>query len=40
VSGTLPVIKVGIVWRRGLTPKRTTQDFISLAKAQRTLRNR
>ena len=40
VSGTLPVIKVGIVWRRGLSPKRATQDFISLAKAQRVVRNR
>lgn len=40
VSGTLPVIKVGIVWRRGLPPKRATQDFISLAKAQRAVRNR
>lgn len=40
VSGTLPVIQVGMVWRRGLPPKRTTQDFISLAKAQRALRNR
>ena len=40
VSGALPVIKVGIVWRRGLPPKRATQDFISLAKAQRAVRNR
>jgi DNA-binding transcriptional LysR family regulator len=40
VSGTLPVIKVGLVWRRGLPPKRTSQDFISLAKAQRAVRNR
>jgi DNA-binding transcriptional LysR family regulator len=40
VSGSLPVIKVGIVWRRGLPPKRATQDFISLAKAQRVVRNR
>jgi DNA-binding transcriptional LysR family regulator len=40
VSGTLPVIKVGIVWRRGLPPKRAAQDFISLAKAQRAVRNR
>ena len=40
VSGTLPVVKVGIVWRRGLSPKRTTQDFISLAKSQRVTRNR
>jgi DNA-binding transcriptional LysR family regulator len=40
VSGTLPVVKVGIVWRRGLSPKRTAQDFISLAKSQRVTRNR
>jgi DNA-binding transcriptional LysR family regulator len=40
VSGALPVIQVGMVWRRGLPPKRTTQDFISLAKAQRPFRNR
>ena len=40
VSGALPVIKVGIVWRRGLPPKRATQDFISLAKAQRAVRNK
>jgi DNA-binding transcriptional LysR family regulator len=40
VSGTLPVIQVGIVWRRGLPPKRAAQDFISIAKAQRFTRNR
>jgi DNA-binding transcriptional LysR family regulator len=40
VSGILPVIQVGMVWRRGLAPKRATQDFISLAKAQRFIRNR
>jgi DNA-binding transcriptional LysR family regulator len=40
VSGTLPVIQVGMVWRRGLAPKRAAQDFISLAKAQRLIRNR
>lgn len=40
VSGALPVIKVGIVWRRGLAPKRTAQDFISLAKSRRPARGR
>lgn len=40
VSGALPVIKVGIVWRRGLAPKRTAQDFITLAKSRRPARGR
>jgi len=40
VSGSLPVVQVGIVWRRGSTPLATTANFIELAKAQRMLRNR
>ncbi|ADZ72266.1 LysR family transcriptional regulator [Polymorphum gilvum] len=40
VSGTLPVVQVGIVWRRGSAPKETTVNFINVAKAQRMLRNR
>ncbi|MHA7775435.1 LysR family transcriptional regulator [Roseibium sp. M-1] len=40
VSGSLPVVQVGIVWRRGSTPMATTANFIELAKAQRMLRNR
>ncbi|MEM5584655.1 MULTISPECIES: LysR family transcriptional regulator [unclassified Roseibium] len=40
VSGSLPVVQVGIVWRRGSTPNPTTANFIELAKAQRMLRNR
>ncbi|MBN9669584.1 LysR family transcriptional regulator [Roseibium aggregatum] len=40
IGGTLPVVQVGIVWRRGSVPKPTTANFIELAKAQRMLRNR
>ncbi|MFD1694399.1 LysR family transcriptional regulator [Roseibium aestuarii] len=40
VSGSLPVVQVGIVWRRGSAPKTPTAQFIELAKAQRMLRNR
>jgi len=40
VSGALPVVQVGIVWRKGSAPKQTTVNFINVAKAQRMLRNR
>lgn len=40
VSGGLPVVEVGIVWRRGSQPNRNTQNFIEIAKAQRMVRNR
>ncbi len=40
VSGTLPVVQVGIVWRKGSAPKQTTLNFINIAKAHRMLRNR
>ena len=40
ISGTLPVVQVGMVWRRGsgLTP--TARDFISVAQGQRSIRQR
>jgi DNA-binding transcriptional LysR family regulator len=40
VSGSLPVVQVGIVWRRGSAPKAAAASFIELAKAQRMMRNR
>ncbi|KZM50765.1 LysR substrate-binding domain-containing protein [Labrenzia sp. OB1] len=40
VSGALPVVQVGIVWRKGSPPKQTTLNFINIAKAHRMLRNR
>lgn len=40
VSGALPVVQVGIVWRKGSAPKPETANFIELAKAQRMMRNR
>ncbi len=35
VSGTLPVVQVGIVWRKGSDLSRAVRDFIGVAQAQR-----
>ena len=38
VSGSLPVVQVGVVWRKGSTLPRTARDFIAIAQAQRLTR--
>ena len=38
VSGSLPVVQVGVVWRKGSTLPRTARDFIAIAQAQRMAR--
>jgi DNA-binding transcriptional LysR family regulator len=38
VSGALPVVQVGIVWRKGSMLSRPARDFIDLARAQRSMR--
>lgn len=35
VSAALPVVQVGVVWRRGSAPSRTAKDFIGVARSQR-----
>jgi DNA-binding transcriptional LysR family regulator len=40
VSGSLPVVQVGMVWRRGSGLPQAARDFIGLAQAQRTVRQR
>ena len=40
VSGTLPVVQVGIVWRKGSNLSRAVRDFIGVAQAQRSNRQR
>lgn len=40
VSGALPVVQVGIVWRKGSSLPPSASDFIGLAQAQRVLRQR
>lgn len=40
VSGTLPVVQVGMVWRRGSGLSQTARDFIGIAQGQRTMRQR
>jgi len=40
VSGSLPVVQVGVVWRRGSPPSRAARDFIGLAQGQRSGRQR
>ena len=40
VSGALPVVQVGMVWRRGSGLPQAARDFIGLAQAQRTVRQR
>src|SRR5690349_193934 len=38
ISGALPVVQVGMVWRRGSTLPQSARDFIGIAQAQRTVR--
>ncbi|HEY8594198.1 MAG TPA: LysR family transcriptional regulator [Devosiaceae bacterium] len=40
VAGALPVVQVGIAWRRGLGLTQAARDFISLAQSQRAPRLR
>ncbi len=40
ISGTLPVVQVGMVWRRGSSLPPAARDFIVIAQGQRTLRQR
>jgi DNA-binding transcriptional LysR family regulator len=40
VSGTLPVVQVGVVWRRGLALSPAARDFIALAQAHHGQRGR
>ncbi|TCD13813.1 LysR substrate-binding domain-containing protein [Oricola cellulosilytica] len=38
VSGSLPMVQVGVVWRKGSSLPRTARDFIAIAQAQRLTR--
>lgn len=38
VSGSLPVVQVGVVWRKGSGLPRPARDFVATAQAQRLLR--
>jgi DNA-binding transcriptional LysR family regulator len=40
VSGALPVVQVGVVWRKGSELSRAAKDFVGLAQGQREVRNR
>lgn len=40
VSGSLPVVQVGMVWRRGSGLAQSARDFIGIAQSQRTIRQR
>lgn len=40
ISGSLPVVQVGTVWRRGSGLPQAARDFIGLAQSQRTVRQR
>jgi DNA-binding transcriptional LysR family regulator len=40
VSGSLPVVQVGVVWRRGSNLPDAARDFIGIAQSQRVLRQR
>lgn len=40
ISGTLPVVQVGMVWRRGSTLPQAARDFIGIAQAQVAARQR
>lgn len=40
ISGSLPVVQVGMVWRRGSGLPQAARDFINLAQSQRATRNR
>ncbi|MGE0281560.1 MAG: LysR family transcriptional regulator [Rhizobiaceae bacterium] len=40
ISGSLPVVQVGMVWRRGSGLTQTARDFIGIAQGQRAMRQR
>lgn len=40
VSGALPVVQVGVAWRRGSSLPKAARDFIGVAQAQRQLRQK
>lgn len=40
VSGALPVVQVGVVWRKGAPLTAAAQDFIAISQAQQALRQR
>ncbi len=40
ISGALPVVQVGMVWRRGSGLSQTARDFIGIAQGQRIARQR
>lgn len=40
ISGALPVVQVGMVWRRGSSLPQTARDFIGIAQSQRIARQR
>ncbi|MCB1486814.1 MAG: LysR family transcriptional regulator, partial [Bauldia sp.] len=40
VSGSLPAVQVGVVWRRGSHLPDTAREFISVAQTQRVTRQR
>ena len=40
ISGALPVVQVGMVWRRGSTLPQSARDFIGIAQAQVAARQR
>jgi DNA-binding transcriptional LysR family regulator len=40
ISGSLPVVQVGMVWRRGSSLSQQARDFIGIAQGQRAVRQR
>jgi hypothetical protein len=40
VAGALPVVQVGMVWRRGSGLPAAARDFVGIAQAQRSARLR
>jgi DNA-binding transcriptional LysR family regulator len=40
ISGALPVVQVGMVWRRGSGLSQPARDFIGIAQGQRAVRQR
>jgi len=40
IAGQLPVVQVGMVWRRGSSLAQSARDFIGIAQGQRTIRQR
>jgi DNA-binding transcriptional LysR family regulator len=40
ISGSLPFVQVGVVWRRGSSLSQSARDFIGIAQGQRPVRSR